>query len=754
MMIFSRRDFLKAIAVSTALASSGCSFDSGSRGMQGPYAQQDAEKWVKGVCRYCGTGCGVLAGVNKGKIIAVKGDPENPVNKGRLCVKGLLLPKIMDTKDRLLHPMVKRDGQFVKVTWDEALDLIATKFKEAIAQYGPDSVGYYGSGQNVAEEAYVANKLFKGAIGTNNIDGNPRTCMASAVAGYVSTFGKDEPMGSYADIEQADVFFIVGSNMAEAHPVLYSRLVDRKNSKKDVKIIVADPRRTRTADIADILLPFVPGTDLALLNSMAYVIIEEDLADKEFIDKHANFMHDEKKLTFAEFTAFIADYAPEKVARQVGLPAEQIREVARLFAAKGRNTMSLWTMGLNQRIRGTWANNLVHNLHLLTWKICRPGNTPFSLTGQPSACGSIREVGALSHLLPAHRVVGNPKHREEMAKLWGIDPARMSAKPGYHTIEMFRAANSGALKVLWVVCTNPGQSLPNLALYRQGMEKTFMVVSETYHPTRTTELADVILPAALWMEKEGVYGNGERRTQHIAQAVEPPGEARPDIWALIEVAKRLGYGELFPYKSNGEVWEEYRQCTIGTKMDLATYDRLKKERGVTWPVPNPDAPETSIRYAAPYDPFVKEGINFYGKPDGRAVIFARPQANPQEMPDEEYPFYLSTGRVLEHWHTATMTMNVPELKRAMPEMYTELNPADAEKLGVTDGDLVKITSRRGECRLKAKINGRGQPRPGMVYVPFHDTEMARMINYVTIDAFDDTSKQPEYKICAVRVEKA
>jgi nitrate reductase NapA len=411
-------------------------------------------------------------------------------------------------------------------------------------------------------------------------------------------------------------------------------------------------------------------------------------------------------------------------------------------------------MGLNQRIRGTWVNNLIHNLHLLTGKICKPGNTPFSLTGQPSACGSIREVGALSHLLPAHRVVANPKHREEMAKFWGIDPSRMSAKPGYHTVEMFRAAASGALKCLWVVCTNPGQSIPNLDIYRKGMEKTFLVVSETYHPTRTSELADVVLPAALWMEKEGIYGNGERRTQHIAKAVEPPGEAKPDVWQLIEVAKRLGYGNLFPYKDNEEIWEEYRKCAIGTKMDLPLYARLKKEHGLTWPVPDPNGPETYIRFAAPYDPFVKEGVQFYGKPDNRAVIFARPHAGPQEMPDAEYPLYLSTGRILEHWHTTTMTMNVPEIKRIMPEMYVELHPSDAEKANIKDGDYVKVISRRGQCKLKAKINGRGQPCQGMIWAPFHDTEMSRMINFVTIDAFDDTSKQPEYKLCAVRIEKA
>ena len=722
--------------------------------MQGPTSQQDVEKWVKGVCRYCGTGCGVMAGVSKGRIIAVKGDPDCVVNKRKLCVKGILLPKIMDTKDRLLHPMIKKNGQFVKSSWDEALDLIATKFKEAIAQNGKDSVGFYGSGQNIAEESYLANKLYKGAIGTNNIDGNPRTCMASAVAGYVSTFGKDEPMGTYADIEEADVFFVIGSNMAEAHPIIYSRVIDRKNSNPKAHIIVADPRKTRTADIADTLLQFEPGTDLALLNSMAYVIVEEGLMDQDFVSKHTNFMQGDNKLNFEQFKTFLADYTPEKAAVITGLPADQIREVARIFADKSKNTISLWCMGLNQRIRGTWVNNLIHNLHLITGKICRPGNTPFSLTGQPSACGSVREVGALSHLLPAHRVVANPKHREEMAKIWGIDPVRISGKPGYHTIEMFRAAARGDLKVLWVMCTNPGQSIPNLKVYREGMEKTFMIVSETYHPTRTTELADVILPAALWMEKEGIYGNGERRTQHIAKAVEPPGEAKTDVWALIEVAKRLGYGELFPYKNNDEIWEEYRKCAAGTKMDLPPYARLRREHGLTWPIPNPEGPETYIRFAAPWDPFVKEGIQFYGKPDNRAVIFARPHANPEEMPDNEYPFFLSTGRILEHWHTTTMTGNVPELKRAMSEMYLEVHPTDAEKMGVKDGEMVRISSRRGECRMKAKINGRGQPRPGMVWAPFHDTEMARMINFVTIDAFDDISKQPEYKLCAVKLEKA
>lgn len=753
---FSRRDFLKGLAVAAAMVTAGCAPKRDTQ--QGPVDPKDVEKWVKGVCRYCGTGCGILAGVKAGQIVTVKGDPDCAVNKGRLCVKGILLPKIMKTNDRLMHPLIRKDGELVQASWDEALDLIASKFKEAVAEYGPDSVGFYGSGQTFAEETYVAQKVMRAGLGTNNIDGNPRTCMASAVAGYVTTFGEDEPMGTYADLEAADTFFLIGSNMAEAHPVLFSRLVDRKNSNPDVKVIVADPRKTRTADIADHLLQFTPSRDLALLNAMAQVIIADGLTDEKFIAAHTEFMKGEKdKLSFDEYKAFLADYTPEKVEGPTGIPAEKIREIARLFADPKRNTMSLWCMGLNQRTRGVWVNNLVHNLHLLTGKICRPGNTPFSLTGQPSACGSVRETGGLSHILPAHRVVANAKHREALAKIWGIDPERMPSKPGYHTLAMFKAAVEGKLKCLWVMCTNPGQSLPNLEYYRPGMEKTFLVVSEAYHPTRTSELADVVLPAALWMEKEGVFGNGERRTQHLAKAVEPPGEAKPDLYALIEVAKRLGYEDLVPFKTTEDVWKEYQKCQEGTAMMLASYDRLKKEHGLTWPVPADDQPETYIRYARPWDPYVKEdapdGIEFYGRPNGKAVIYARPQVDAQEMPDAEYPFFLTTGRILEHWHTGTMTFNVPELRNAVPEMYVEIHPDDAGRLGIANGDLVDVVSRRSVCQLKAKLNGRGQPRPGLVYVPFHDQVKERMINRVLLDAFDPGSKQPEYKVCAVNIRK-
>jgi nitrate reductase NapA len=749
--MITRRDFIKSSAIAAALLAAGCAAPAPGNNNQGEVAETDT--WVKGVCRYCGTGCGVLTGVKDGKIVSVKGDPDNPVNRGALCLKGLTLPEIMYTDDRLLTPLIRRDGNLVQATWEEALDLIAEKINTAVTSAGPGAVGFYGSGQNVAEEAYIANKLFKGCLGTNNIDGNPRTCMASAVAGYTSTFGKDEPCGTYDDIEDADVFLIIGANPAEAHPILYQRIANRKEDNPDVQVIVLDPRRTQTAEIADHLLQFIPGTDLSLLNSIAHVLIEEDLIDPEFIAAHCNFQQGDDAKTFADYAAFVAGFAPELVSDFVGVSAEDIRTVARIFGEKGKNSMSLWTMGLNQRTRGTFLNNQMHNLHLITGKICKPGNTPFSLTGQPSACGSIREVGALSHLLPAHRLVANEEHRQQIAAIWGTDPAKMSPTPGYATIELFQAAGTGAIQVLWVVCTNPGQSLPNLAAHRAAMEKTFLIVSEAYHPTHTSELADVVLPSALWMEKEGIYGNGERRTQYIGKAVEPPGEARPDVWQLQEVAKRLGFADLFTYADNEAIWEEYRLCTTGTKMDLPSYQRLQASTGLLWPVPTEEWEGTRIRYAAPYDPFVESGVNFYGKPDGKAVVFLRPQVDPQELPDAEYPFYFSTGRVLEHWHTNTMTGKVPALVRAMPEMYVEIHPADAAELSIADGEYVKVVSRRGECRLMAKIDGRGQPRQGMLWSAFHDQETSRMVNFLTGDAVDPTSKQPEYKICACRVEK-
>ncbi len=754
MMDLKRREFLMATALGAAMAAAGCSTpEEQNERATSPEKAMDGATFYKAVCRYCGVGCGVQVAVKDGKLVGVKGDPENPVNKGLLCVKGFYAHKYLYSSDRLTQPLIRRGDKLEPATWDEALDLVATRFKEILEEHGPDALAFYGSGQTYVEETYLANKLFKGCIGTNNVEGNPRTCMASAVAGYISTFGKDEPMGAYDDLEATDVYFVIGANMAECHPVLFSRMTDYKAANPHVKMIVADPRRHRMHDVADISLHFKPGTDGALLNALAHVIVFEDMVDHEFVAKHCNFSDGKNQISFEEFKKFLEPMTPEWAEPITGIPAETIRKVARILGEKGKTFVSLWTMGINQRTCGTFLNNQIHNLHLLTGKICKPGATPLSLTGQPSACGSVREVGGLAHLLPAHRFVTNPKHREEVARVWGVDPNNIQSKPGLPVMPMFEATVTGKIKGMLVMCTNPGHSLPNVNRYREGMKKCFLVVSDIY-PNRTTELADVVLPAATWVEKEGIFGNTERRTQHLAKAIDPPGEARPDSWILIEIARRMGYGHLFAhYKTNKDIFEEYRSLTIGTKMDIASWDQLVEARGVRWPVV--DGKETVRRYVAGEDPFVKpeEGIKFYGKPDGRAVIYARPYLGPAEEIDDEYPIWFSTGRVLEHWHTATMTGRVPELRRAQKEFYVELNREDAERMGVKSGDLVRITSRRGSIEVPARVGGRGEPQPGMAFGIWHEDRLDRLFNIVTNDAFDPISKQPEYKICAVRIEK-
>jgi nitrate reductase NapA len=748
-MAITRRDFLKTSAAASALAALGLPRDA--------LAAAD-EQWVKSVCRYCGTGCGLYVGVKDGKVFAVKGDKENH-NRGLLCLKGFLLPQIMSAPDRCLHPLVRRDGKLVRASWDEAMALVAARFEEAIRTAGPDSVAFYGSGQALTEESYAANKLFKAGLRTNNVEGNPRLCMASAVGGYVTTYGKDEPMGCYEDIDHADVMLLVGANAAEAHPILFERIARRKQAGKDVKVIVLDPRRTPTARIADLHLAFTPGTDLAILNAMASVLVAEGLVDEEFVK--ANVELGEGKdvgRAWQDYEAFVAQMPPARAAEISGCRAEDIVTAARWFGEKGRTAMSMWTMGLNQRTKGVWANNLVHNLHLVTGKIGVPGSTPFSLTGQPNACGGVRDGGALSHLLPYGRVVANEKHRAEMEKLWGVPPGTLRPENGKSTMDLFQAVEKGDLKVLYVMTTNPLQSLPNAGRYRRAIEarKTFLVVSEAFHPTRTSELADVVLPAALWSEKEGVYGCAERRYQLLAQAVKPAGEARPDLAILCDLARRLGHGQLLPWKSPAEAWEEILTCCKGTAYDFTGMTRkaLADAHGLLWPLPAPGHPGTKRRYVKGEDPLVPADhpgrIKFYGRPSGKAVVWLRPHQPPAEPTDAEYPYAFTTGRVIEHWHTGTMTRNCKELRHANAEAVAELHPDDGKKLGVRTGDSVKVTSRRGSATFRVRLLDGA--RPGLVFVHMHDPD--RMCNEITIDAVDPISRQPEFKICAVKVEKA
>jgi len=754
MTTFSRRSFIEASAAASALAALG-----GVAGLRQAVAAtaQGGEQWVKSVCRYCGTGCGLFIGVREGKVFAVRGDKDNH-NDGFLCLKGFLLPQILTAPDRCLHPLVRKEGKLVRASWEEAMALVAARFRESIEKYGPDSVAFYGSGQGLTEETYCANKLFKAGIRTNNVEGNPRLCMASAVGGYVTTFGKDEPMGCYQDIDHADVFLLIGSNTAEAHPIIFQRVVRRKEAKREVKVIVLDPRRTPTARIADLHISFTPGNDLAILNAMAHVLLKEGLVDEDFIAKHVTFGEGgEVNKSWEDYKAFLAEYTPAKAAAIAGCSAADIVTAARWFGERGKAAMSMWTMGLNQRTKGVWANNLVHNLHLITGKIGTPGNTPFSLTGQPNACGGVRDGGALSHLLPYGRLIANDAHRAEMEKLWGVPEGSLNPKPGLATVDMFRALERGDIKCLYVMCTNPGQSLPNVLRYRKAMERAdaFVVVSEAFHPTRTSELADVVLPAALWAEKEGVYGCAERRYQLMEQAIPPAGEARPDFAILCDLAARLGYGKLLPFKTPADVWAEILTVCKGTVYDFTgmTRERLKEAHGLLWPLPTPGHPGTKRRYVRGEDPLVPadhaERILFYGRPDKRAVVWLRPQKPPEEVPDAEYPFYFTTGREIEHWHTATMTRNCRELANTNLESMAQIHPADAAKLGLRPGAPVRITSRRGSQVFRTKITDGA--KPGVVFVHMHDPE--RMCNVITIDAVDPASKQPEFKVCAVKLEK-
>ena len=719
-MQMTRRDFLRSAAMSAALAAVA-----GPAGVARAAEANTPEKWVKGVCRYCGTGCGVLVGVKNGKAVAIKGDPNNH-NQGFLCLKGALLIPVLNSPDRVTKPMIRRTkgGRLEPISWDEALDHMAKKFRTTIDTYGPDAVAWYGSGQCLTEESYLANKIFKAGFKTNNVDGNPRLCMASAVGGYTTTFGKDEPMGTYADIDRASAFFIIGSNTSEAHPVLFRRIARRKQNEPGVKIIVADPRRTNTSRIADLHIAFRPGTDLALMNGMAWVILHEELDNPRFYNKYAIFKtNDGKDATFDDYRAFLEDYTPDKVAKLCNIPEQQVWEAGRLFA-ESPATMSLWCMGINQRIRGVWANNLIHNLHLITGQICRPGATSFSLTGQPNACGGVRDTGSLSHLLPAGRVVANKAHRNQMEAFWGIPQDSMSPNVGYHTIALFEALGKADVKAIIICETNPAHTLPNLNKVHKAMSNpdTFITVIEAFPDAVTLEYADLILPPAFWCERDGTYGCGERRYSLIEKAVEPPADCRPTVNTLIEFAKRAGVDpKLVNFRNSADVWDEWRRLSMKGPYNFGgmTRERMKRESGLIWPCPTETHPGTNLRYVRGEDPNIPadhpDKIWFYGNPSGKANIWMRPYKGAAEEPDQEYPFYLTSMRVIDHWHTATMTGKVPELLKANPAAFVEVNTEDASRLNIENGDQVVVETRRDALTLPAHVND--TCKPGLIAVP-------------------------------------
>ncbi|EOV9322386.1 periplasmic nitrate reductase subunit alpha [Vibrio parahaemolyticus] len=827
-MKMTRRAFVKANAAASAAAVAGITLPASAANL---IASSDQTKitWDKAPCRFCGTGCSVLVGTQNGKVVATQGDPEAPVNKGLNCIKGYFLSKIMYGQDRLTQPLLRmkdgkyhKDGEFTPVSWDVAFDTMAEKWKASLEKKGPTSVGMFGSGQWTVMEGYAAAKMMKAGFRSNNIDPNARHCMASAVVGFMRAFGIDEPMGCYDDFENADAFVLWGSNMAEMHPVLWTRITDRRLSHPHVRVNVLSTYYHRSFELADHGYIFNPQSDLAIANFIANYIIENDAVNWDFVNKHTNFtqadtdigygLRDDDPLqkaaknpnsgkltsiSFEKYKKSVAPYTVEKASEISGVEKEKLIELAKQYADPNTKVMSLWTMGMNQHTRGVWMNNLVYNIHLLTGKIATPGNSPFSLTGQPSACGTAREVGTFAHRLPADMVVANPKHRQIAEKIWKLPEGTIPPKPGFHAVLQDRMLNDGVLNCYWVQCNNNMQAGPNINTERlpgYRNPENFIVVSDPY-PTATAQAADLILPTAMWIEKEGAYGNAERRTQAWYQQVGTVGDAKSDLWQVMEFSKRFKMEEVWPEEllakapqyrgktmydmlfKNGQVdkfpleearelnddshhfgfyvqkglFEEYATFGRGHGHDLAPYDVYHTVRGLRWPVV--DGKETQWRFKEGSDPYAKAGSgwDFYGNADGKAKIISAPYEAPPEVPDSEFDLWLCTGRVLEHWHTGTMTRRVPELYKAVPDAVCYMHPEDAKARNVRRGEEVVIANKRGEVRVRVETRGRNRPPKGLVFVPFFDARI--LINKLILDATDPLSKQTDFKKCPVKITK-
>ncbi len=849
-----RREFIKTNAIAAAAATAGVTIPTVTLAKDG--MDKDGIRWDKAACRFCGTGCSVLIGTKGGKVVATQGDPDAPVNKGLNCIKGYFLSKIMYGKDRLTKPLLRKtngkydkNGEFEEISWDEAFKTMAEKWVAA-RKKGPKGVGMFGSGQWTIWEGYAAQKLLKAGFRSNSLEPNARHCMASAVGSFMRTFGIDEPMGCYDDLEHADAFVLWGSNMSEMHPILWSRLTDTRLTKKDSEVHVLSTFKHRSCDLADNELIFTPNTDLAIANYIANHIIQTKAYDQAFIDKNVNFKKTptdigyglrashplEKKktgkggklsgITFDEYAKSVAPYTLEHASEISGVPKTRLKKLAELYANPNKKVTSFWTMGMNQHTRGVWMNSLVYNIHLMMGKISEPGNSPFSLTGQPSACGTAREVGTFTHRLPADYVVKKDAHCKFAEKIWklpagtiprangktdGADQTDISGKPMgktmIHAVAMHRALNDGKMNCFWVMCNNNLQAAANFneeSLPGWRNPDNFITVSDPY-PTISAMGADMILPTSMWVEKEGAYGNSERRTQFWRQQTKGPGESKSDLWQVMEFAKYVKTDDVWDatllaaapeYKgktlydvlyANGQVdkfpaqqitdpegnvygndemddcgyyvqkglFEEYRRFQFeGPKKghEMAAFEDYHASRGIRWPVI--DGKETLWRYREGYDALVPKGagVKFYGKPDGKANIITAPYEPPPESPDKEYDLWLSTGRVLEHWHSASMTRRVPELYKAMPDAVIYMHPADAKKRKLRRGKYAKVVSRRGEIMARVETRGRNKPPQGLIFVPWFDA--GRLINKVTLDATDPLSKETDYKKCAVKVVKA
>ena len=704
----------------------------------------------KTTCCYCGVGCGVIVESDGEKITGVRGDPDHPANFGRLCTKGstlhLTANPVLQQQARAFYPerRVARGAPRERTSWDASLDFIAHKFADTIREHGPDSVGFYISGQLLTEDYYVFNKLAKGLVGTNNIDTNSRLCMSSAVAGYKQTLGADAPPACYEDIDHADLIFIAGSNTAYAHPILYRRIEDARKRNPALKMIVADPRRTDTARDADLFLPILPGTDVALFNGMLHICLWEDLVDNDYIDAHTE--------GFAALKRTVRDYTPKFVADTCGIAEEDLVRAARWFG-QSKAALSLYCQGLNQSSSGTAKNAALINLHLATHQIGKPGAGPFSLTGQPNAMGG-REVGGMANLLSAHRDLANPAHRAEVAQLWGIDD--VPATPGKTAVEMFEAVRAGEIKILWIACTNPAQSLPEQKLVREALEKAeLVIVQEAYKTTATVEYADVLLPATTWGEKEGTVTNSERRITRFKPVLEKPHETRHDWDIAIDFARRLealmGRDKtLFPYASTEDIWNEHRESTRGRDLDITglSYRILEEQGPQQWPFPD-GASEGKKR-------LYEDGI--FPTASGRAKFVDTAYKPVAEAIDARFPFRLTTGRLRDQWHGMSRTGTVAQLFAHASEPAVVLSRVDMDRRTIADGDLVHVTSKRGSQILPAQAGD--DMRSGQAFIGMHWGEEyvsgrgGLGVNALTTPSLCPSSKQPELKHAAVKILKA
>ncbi|MCP4347840.1 MAG: molybdopterin-dependent oxidoreductase [Desulfobacterales bacterium] len=695
-------------------------------------------EWTKSTCPFCGLGCGLMVGVEQGKVVRVQGMKDHPVNNGDICALPANYPPMLTDKDRLKQPMIRREGKLVPVTWEEAITHVAGGFSQVIEKYGPGAVAFYGGAINLTEEYYLMNKLMKAAIGTNNVECSTRLCMASTAVGFVSTLGADAPPTCYADVDEADLFLLAGTNMAVSTPVMFRRIRSAQK-KNNARVIVVDPRRTKTAEIADIHLQIMPGTDVALNNTLAHILLKEGFVNESRVEHYASGLDDLKEL--------IGEYPPSRGSEITGCSEEQIIDAARTIG-QSKAMVIFWLQGYNHSTQAVFKNNSLHNLWLLTENFSRPGTGPISIAGEANAIGN-RWVGALSHLIPGMRLIANSQHRQEVSDYWDIPIEKIQPKPGRSILDIIKGLHSGEIRALWIATTNPAASLPNTRWVEEGLAKAeLLIVQDIYHPTETTRLADVVLAAAQWCEKTGTFISAERRIELVEKVVDAPGDAKPDYEIIWLIARAMGFEKEFPYNSPEEIFEEWKVITRGRICDMngVTYNRLRRNVGLQLPCPDLDHPGT---------PRLFNDLRF-PRPDGRAALLSRDYIMPAETPDNEYPLVLITGRLKGQFNTRTRTGRSPELNAGAPDAYVNISPEDATNLGIKKGDIVDITSRRGKVCLPAHITD--QQLIGTIFIPWHYGSSlwvgeGKLANLLTNPAYDLHSKQPEYKFNAVRIDK-